>query len=301
MSEPTIVTSENLAEFNASKLGLAAAPQEQVKSPEATDAALSDPDAEKSAKAAETTPDESDTKSDEESQSQKKAKPKLEKRFSELTKARDEALAQAEAEKQARIDLEAKLAEKDKPQVQTDNSKPRQSDFVSFDDYIEALADWKTEQKFVQREQEAQAREAQKAADVVRQAFHKSMQEAKAENPDFDEILARSDVTVSDEVRDAIVESGELGPKILLHLAKNPDDAAKVQGVSDRKALIALGVIAASLGKETPKVVPAVKRASSPITPLRSPAASPDLPIDEKGEFTGTYQQFKELSRAGKL
>jgi hypothetical protein len=53
-------------------------------------------------------------------------------------------------------------------------------------------------------------------------AWGQRVKAAKAEMPDFDDMISSTDVTVSNEVRDAIFES-DVGPRILYHLAENPD------------------------------------------------------------------------------
>jgi len=79
-----VVTSENMAEFVANKLGLAdSAPSEAAKAkPQESAQGQSEPDGDKEATAVE----------------DRKQNPKLEKRFSEITKQREAARAEAQAE-----------------------------------------------------------------------------------------------------------------------------------------------------------------------------------------------------------
>jgi len=91
-----VITSENLAEFTAKKLGLApeSAPAEAANEaePVVEQQAESEPEGENEAATGE-----------------KKQNPKLEKRFSELTKQREAARQEAERERQARLELEERL------------------------------------------------------------------------------------------------------------------------------------------------------------------------------------------------
>jgi hypothetical protein len=50
-------------------------------------------------------------------------------------------------------------------------------------------------------------------------AWGQRVKAAKAEMPDFDDMVGSADVVVSNEVRDAIFES-DVGPRILYHLPK---------------------------------------------------------------------------------
>ena len=94
-----VVTSENLAEFNAKKMGLA------DKAPVA--AAVETPPAEPTESQSQSEPlGEDEATATEE----RKRNPKLELRFEKITKQREEARKEAQAERQAREALEARLA-----------------------------------------------------------------------------------------------------------------------------------------------------------------------------------------------
>jgi small-conductance mechanosensitive channel len=92
-----VVTSENLAEFNAKRMGLAdSTPSEAVEKtePQEVDQGQSEPtEAENDATATE----------------DRKQNPKLERRFSEITKQREAAREEARREREARENLEAKV------------------------------------------------------------------------------------------------------------------------------------------------------------------------------------------------
>ena len=128
------------------------------------------------------------------------------------------------------------------------------------------------------------------------------MQAAKASLPDFDEIVASSDVVVNDDVRDAILES-DVGPQVLYHLAENDELAKKIAGMSPKAALREIGKLEERLSvKPTAKQETVVKsRAPAPISPIRGGVAPVDVPIGSDGEFHGTYAQWKAQRRTGKI
>ena len=96
----TVVTNETMADFVAEKLGLNKAPTEAVveQTPTEPEAAV---------QAEESAPTEAEPAEEQE----RKPNPKIERRFSEITKQREAARQEAERERQARIDLENKLKE----------------------------------------------------------------------------------------------------------------------------------------------------------------------------------------------
>lgn len=289
-----VVTSENLAEFNANKLGLASEPSLTVA--ETVDEESS------SEPAAETGQSEPKLAEDDATETEgKKQNPKLEKRFSELTKARKEAEARAE-------ELEKRLAAFESnpaPQQRAPegNQKPTPDEFKDAFEYAEALADWSAEQALARREQEVRAREAETQKQKVIQTWQQKLEVTKAELPDYEDMVASSTVAVSDAVRDAIIES-DVGPRILYELASDDDLAAKLTTMSIPSALKLIGKLEAKFEKtEAPvkaekKSVAAKSNAPEPIKPLRSTGGIADVAID--GEKL-SFQQWKAGRLAGKI
>jgi len=290
----TVITSENLAEFNANKLGLAS-----EKSPTVADTvdeeSSSEPAAEKGQSEPKLAEDEA-TATEE-----KKQNPKLEKRFSELTKARKEAEARAEELEKRLAALESNPASQQR--APENNSKPSPDEFKDAFEYAEALADWSAEQALVRREQEVRQREAETQKQKVIQTWQQKLEATKAELPDYEDMVASSTVAVSDAVRDAIIES-DVGPRILYELASDDDLAAKLTSMSIPSALKMIGKLEAQFEKtEAPakaekKSVTAKSNAPEPIKPLRSTGGVADVAID--GEKM-SFQQWKAARLAGKI
>ncbi|HQU07387.1 MAG TPA: hypothetical protein PL140_09165 [Ferrovaceae bacterium] len=294
MSEASVVTSENSAEFYAQKLGLA---QDTPKvEAEKFEEPVSEPTEEP---VAESEPQAEPVKE----QQDKKPNPKLEKRFSELSKQRDLARQEAERERQAREDLERRLKEVEQkinpaPVVDVD-AEPKPEMFKDAYEYAKALAEYSAEKALKERDRQEQERQAQEARQKVLDSWTKKLEEAKQELQDFDEMVASSDVTVSDQVRDAILES-DVGPKILYHLAENPEIATKINAMSVTGALREIGKLEARFErKEEPatKTVANISKAPPPINPLKGVGAVPDVSDTDKMD----YKQWKEMRRAGKI
>ena len=290
----TVITSENLAEFNANKLGLAS--EKSPTEAETVDQeSSSEPAAEKGQSEPKLAEDEA-TATEE-----KKQNPKLEKRFSELTKARKEAEARAEELERRLAALESNPAPQQR--APENNSKPSPDEFKDAFEYAEALADWSAEQALVRREQEIRQREAETQKQKVIQTWQQKLEATKAELPDYEDMVASSTVAVSDAVRDAIIES-DVGPRILYELASDDDLAAKLTTMSLPSALKLIGKLEAQFEKtEAPakaekKSVTAKSNAPEPIKPLRSTGGVADVAID--GEKM-SFQQWKAARLAGKI
>jgi len=291
MSEATVLTSENSAEFYANKLGLAAEPApEAVEETEPVEQEVeqSEPIAEEEEKVTE----------------ERKPNPKLEKRFSELTKQREQLRKEAEAERQKREELETRLKALESQaaprQEQSRDEKPRPDQFIDAFEYAEALADWSAENAVMKARQEDIERKKQEERAKVIDTWNTRLESTKSDLPDFDDMVASSDVVVSDQVRDAILES-EVGPRILYHLAENPEVAEKISKSSLITALREIGKLEAKFEKNDAKEVKPVavkSKAPAPISPIKGTSSEQAVVTDTDKM---TYAQYKAMRQAKRI
>jgi hypothetical protein len=282
-----VLTSENSAEFYANRLGLADQPEvEAVQAEPTEEVERSEPEIE-----------------EKEQEEKPKANPKLERRFSEITKQREEARKEAQREREAREALEARLAVLEKQSVPTPkvDEEPQPSQFNDAFEYAKALAEYTADKRIEEmKRQESEAKVAQERQKVI-ETWAQKVQQAKATLPDFDDIVASSDVVVNDDIRDAILES-DVGPQILYHLAENDDVAKKIAGLSAKQALREIGKLEARFEAKETKPEPTVVRskAPQPIQPLKGSSVA-DVPLSTNGEWHGTFQAWKEARKSGKI
>jgi DNA repair exonuclease SbcCD ATPase subunit len=282
-----VLTSENSGDFYANKLGLAEETPTEAIVP--VEPQTSEPEAKEEPKATE------------------EQKPnKLEKRFSDITKQREQARQEAERERLRASELEARLKDLEsqlKPK-QVDDGKPRPEQYSDAFEYNEALTEYKINQRIQQIAKEAEQAKQQEERLKQAQTFAEREQAVRAELADYDEMIASSDVMISDQVKDAILES-EIGPRIIYHLAENPEIAEKINKLSLVNALKEVGKIEARLEKapESKAEVKAVvvSKAPKPISPLKSMSASAEVPIDSSGNFNGSFKQYREMRKQGKI
>jgi len=287
----SIVTSENLADFNANKLGLASEESPTAATVEETPV---EPAADKGQSEPELVEDEA-TGTEE-----KKQNPKLEKRFSELTKQRKEAEARAEEAERRLAALESNKAPIPEPES---NQKPSPDSYKDAFEYAEALAQWSAEQALAKRELEVRQKEIEAKRATVIKTWQEKLEATKAELPDYEVMVASSSVKVNDTVRDAIVES-DVGPRILYELASNDQLAEKLSDMTTASALKLIGKLEAQFEKtEAPakaekKTVAAKSNAPEPIRPLRSTGGVAEVNLDSSDI---PYQQWKAARKAGKI
>ena len=217
-------------------------------------------------------PEEGDEGDDQggEEKPQEKPKRSARERINELTKRAHEAEREAQRWREA---AERKTADP--------SEKPNPDKFGSYDEYVEALADWKADQRvaesFKRRDAErSQAAEA-RAAEAKAQAWAERQSEFREATPDYDAVVGKSAVQIAPHVVDTLLDS-ESGPELAYHLAKRPETVKRINALSPLSAARELGRIEATLSNPAaPQVKPASK-APAPITPVRSSApAAVDL------------------------
>jgi len=294
-----VVTSENLAEFNAKKLGLAdpepnqaAAVVEETPAEPTDEVSQSEPSGEDEAKATE----------------ERKPNPKLEKRFSQITKERESAREEARRERELRESLEAQVRElqnKAQPTAEPKfEAEPKPEQFTDMYEYQQALIDYKVDQRLGEEKQKEANARAEAERQKVINTWAKRVEAAKSEIPDFEDMVGSADVAVSNEVRDAIFES-EVGPRVLYHLAENPDLAEKLNGMTMTAALRMIGKLESQFEKkpeeQLQKTAVNKSKAPAPINPIRSAANGRDVNLTSDGQFHGSYQAWKAARLAGRI
>lgn len=166
----------------------------------------------------------------------------LQPRIDELTRDKHDARREAAYWRQRAEALE----QAGKPAAEPPK-KPEASEFDSYDAYVEALADWKADQKI---DSKLKARDEQSAA--TRQAetrannWDKSVAAAREKHADYDDVMSASDVPIANHVAELLLDS-EAGATVALHLAKNADVAKRLNAMTSVAAARELGKIEAQL------------------------------------------------------
>jgi hypothetical protein len=293
-----LVTSENRAEFMAQRLGLDKVTEKPVEVTEKVPEIVKE--VTKEAKSDEIV-EESDDADDEHKEKVKNSYIKLRE---QRNAAREEALT-AKTEKAA-LEAKIKLYEETKPTATKDapaSDKPLPSQYTDAFEYAEALTDWKVKAELSKRDEQAKVTAQEAHQTEVLADWNTRLLKTKQETPDYNEVIAESSVMVSDQVRDAIMES-DVGPQVLYYLAGNPEEATKLGQMTLDKAYKTLGRIEAKFDApaktEEVKAKPNISKAPAPITPLKN-ASVPAEKVDENGEFHGSIAEYKALRKAGKI
>lgn len=217
-------------------------------------------------------------------------------RIDELTRKRHE--AEREAAYWKGVATQGKAQNSAAPQEQAAPAKPTPEKFNDYSEYVEALTEWKADQKITQAltEREAIAAQQQQAQARIT-TWEQRQAQARAAMPDFDAVVGGSDAPIAPHVAEAIQES-EHGPALAYHLAKNQDVLDRLNNLSPRAADRELGRLeerlsskpadqgAAGADGATARTTQAPKPAAVSTAQGRSTAIDPSkMTIEQYAEF----------------
>jgi hypothetical protein len=189
----------------------------------------------------------------------------------------------------------------------TDPPKPQVASFQSHEEYVEALTDWKLDQRERQRTvQESQQREA-----VARQTAQQQWAQREAEGrdtyDDYDEVVSRLSLrdTIAPIVADTFRES-DVGHALLYYLGQHPKDVQHLNSLTPLAAARWLGQLEARVAappalpsrRSTPPSTGAAPLATPPMTPVGTGGPVP-LAGFRQGMSLVEYERMRSQQRAG--
>ena len=197
----------------------------------------------------------------------------LEKRLSKERRKREELKTERDVLRKLALERDPPKPEPQKPT----EGEPTREKYASYEEFIEARAEWRADQrvdkKLQERETQDRERQAKSKQDQERDAFRKAMKESAKDIEDFDEVLA--EIKNTDPVANinvVAVEAADAPGKILYHLAKHPDEAERIASLSPGKQAREILRLEEKLAKPPVKT----SKAPEPITPVGGKAAVGD-------------------------
>lgn len=209
------------------------------------------------------------------------AKPKKphwsQKRIDELTYSRRQAERERDYWREFAIRFQQQPAQPAQQQTPAAN-KPTPDQFTDTPSYLEALADWKAEQKWEQKErarrEETEKREREEKTQKVHKTYAEREQKAREKYEDFEEVAYHA--APINEVMAEVIRRSEFGPEIAYFLGKNPDRGQQIAQMQDAHSVaLAIGRIEAQLEAQATPPAPAAVVTSAP---KAAPTAAPPPP-----------------------
>ena len=181
-----------------------------------------------------------------------------------------ERLLNERAEYKAKLDLLEQQQRTQQTQAKPNSTRPAREKFADDESYVDALTDWKLEQKFepYQRKVAEQAQQAQ-----IEAQWDVKIAAAKKEYSDFEDVLNDSqNVPVSAPMAQAI-KTSDIGADLVYFLGKDPEYATKISKMDPLSAAREIGRIESYIEyeKNQKKEKPvSVSKAPPPIKPVKS-------------------------------
>jgi hypothetical protein len=181
-------------------------------------------------------------------------------------------------ERRAREALEARLAgyqpKQDEPKVvetAKQEGKPSPEAFETHAEYVEALTDWKIEQRESKAKQEAEKSRLMSEQEKVFSSHQERVKSFAEKHDDFQEALESvDDIKPSSALVELLVTS-ENGPELMYELSKNREEYERIAKLSPLAAARAMGQLEARLSKpseEPKKEIKKLTSAPKPIEPV---------------------------------
>lgn len=227
-----------------------------------------------------------DESKEDEDKPAKKTK-KLQKRFNKLTakaslaeqralKAEQDAQYWREQATKGKLPDEAKANQSSASEKPSIDSKPKAEQFDSHQEFVEALTDWKLDQK--ERDREVKQKESQLKSEYQKTLdAHQSRVDAfQKQTPDYKEVVTEfledhGDLKFSLGLEEIIMTT-ETGPALFYELAKNPDELIRINALPLVAQARELGKLETKLSKTTDEKQETKKqtKAPAPIAPVTS-------------------------------
>lgn len=216
----------------------------------------------------------------------KPEKSKVQRRIDRLTKKAREAEERAE-----QLQKELKERQGGDPQ-----GPPSEEQFETYDEYTDALAEYKAEQKL----SSLRAEEHQRAADNARIAAQHKLQAqldvGRSKHEDFDEVALKPPMEGGPIVTETMLhamQEGEIMDDVAYYLGKHTEEAAQIANMPHIAQVRAIAMLEMKL--QTPKPAPKkVTKSPKPIKPVGSSAKI------EKSVSDMTDAEYAEWRRRGR-
>lgn len=268
------------------------------KASEQSKRAESDPAESKAKDESEDDPESDADEADDKGDDSEKDKPKRKSGTQRLKEklAQEQTRREALEERLARLEGAGdKKADKAEPKPDT-TGKPNPDSFETHAEYVEALTDWKLEQKEkASKEQEARSKlEAEIKSQEA--AYQKRVETFKESVKDYDDTLAElDDIIFPAAVLDAI-QSSDLGPQIAYDLAQDRKEAERIAALSPGAAYKAIGKLEAKLeAKAAEAKKPEPKKTTSAPAPI-DPVGSGKSTVKKSPEEM-SYSEYERYRR----
>lgn len=247
-------------------------------------------------------------------------------RMLEATRKEAEAKREAKAARERADALEREIqtlrAPKQEAPKPTEQpvGKPKLDDYPTYDEWVEALADWKADQKFKERDEKAQHEAILndykgKIDSQLGEAFKARKEYEKVEPKWFDRVsedvraivnepsFARDPLTPlgpQHVLSDEIIRAGNTGPALTLYLSDHPEEMERILALpTPQEVQVEMRILAKSMKTEAPgKKQIEVSKARPPVRPVAGTTRIADDAPDSEAPYDAHRDYWNKRERA---
>lgn len=206
--------------------------------------------------------------------------------------------------RQAELEVENRYLREQasKREVKAEPAAPTQGEYSTYEEYLEAKAEYIAEKKVESKMAERDKQEAQSKFDADRtkvvSTWQQKVEVATAKYADYNEVLESVDhIEIPPALQNAIMES-DVGSDLAYHLGKNPAELERIVALKPYAALMELGKIAAKVSQPAEVQKKQPSKAPEPIKPLSGKATADTVAHSPNDDFkTFLRKRNAELGR----
>lgn len=187
------------------------------------------------------------------------------------------------------------------PSGDAKSAKPNQEDFDTYDEYQEAMVNWRVEEKVSQSLEKREAEQRERIARDQAQHDQKKVVDEhvaridvfKKAHADFDAVIDKGkNLPLTRPMQDAVVNS-DSGPALMYHLCQHPEECDRIAAMPPMMAVKEMGKLEARI--EAASTGPAssadsLTQAPRPIKPVGGGATASTMPLDQM-----SYRDYKRI------
>tara|TARA_R100001086_G_scaffold245416_2_gene176301 strand:- start:1170 stop:2288 length:1119 start_codon:yes stop_codon:yes gene_type:complete len=179
--------------------------------------------------------------------------------------------------------------------------RPNQDDFETYEQFQEALVDWKvnlrlTERDTVERER-IERDQQQRAQEQIVAAHTARIDTFRSAHDDFDVVIEKGkDLPMTRPMQDSVLNS-DMGPAVMYHLCRFPEECDRIAAMAPMAAIREMGKLEARIeaaGTGPVSSATSMTRAPRPIKPVGGGATASTVPLDQMD-----FQSYKRARENG--
>jgi len=180
--------------------------------------------------------------------------------------------------------------------------RPAQDDFETYEQFQEALVDWKVNLRLTEHDVEARERieraSAQRAQEAIVAAHTSRIDAFRSEHDDFDAVIEQGrDLPMTRPMQDSVLNS-DMGPAVMYHLCRFPEECDRISAMAPMAAIREMGKLEARIeAAQTGPASPAASltQAPRPIKPVGGGVTASTVPLDQMD-----YQSYRRARMQGR-